>query len=82
MKDGAQEILGKTISGVVIKRGKGRPPASQLFITFTDGTYFEFYSDGLIVPSGGVDAGTLDNVRKYLSEITEVVFEAYPRRGF
>jgi len=82
VKDGAQEILGKTISGIAIRHGKGRQPASQLFITFADGTYFEFYSDGVIVPSGGADAGTLDDVRRYLSEITDVVFETYPRRGF
>ena len=58
------------------------PPASQLFIAFAGGTYFAFYSDGAIVPSGGVDQGTLEDVRRYLSEITDVVFETYPRRGF
>lgn len=74
-------LLDKTISGIAIKNGKGRQPASQLFITFADGTYFEFYSDGVIVPSGA-DPGTLDDVRRYLSEISDVVFETYPRRGF
>lgn len=54
MKDGPQEILGKTINGVAIKHGGGRQPASQLFITF-DGRYFDFYSYGAIVPSGGID---------------------------
>lgn len=82
MKDGPQEILGKTINGVAIKHGGGRQPASQLFITFADSTYFEFHSDGAVVPSGGVDRGTLADVRRYLSEIADVVFETYPRRGF
>lgn len=75
-------LLDKTISGIAIKNGKGRQPASQLFITFADGTYFEFYSDGVIVPSGGADPGALDDIRRYLSGITGGVFETYPRRRF
>lgn len=38
----AQDILGKTITGVVVKEGTS--PTAQVFLTFSDGTYFEFYS--------------------------------------
>lgn len=81
MKDGAQEILGKSISGVVIKSSPDQP-RSQLFLLFADGTCFEFYSDGSIRPTGGVDRVTIEDVRRYLKGRTEVVFEAYPKRGF
>jgi hypothetical protein len=37
MKDGAMEILGKTIRGVLITTGPGRP-TSQVFLVFEDGT--------------------------------------------
>lgn len=81
MKDGAQEILGRTISGVVIKSGSGREPTSQLFLVFSDGSYFEFYSgSGHIHPTGGVSPGGIDEVRRYMDRATEVVFETYPKK--
>ena len=38
----AQDLLGKTITGIVVKEGTS--PKAQVFLTFADGTYFEFYS--------------------------------------
>ncbi|MBI5611906.1 MAG: hypothetical protein HY942_02375 [Gammaproteobacteria bacterium] len=79
MKDGAQEILGKTIKGIVIKTGD-KSPKSQLFLVFDDGTYYEFYSlDDVIQVTGGVSAGDIDTVRKYMSETKEIVFESFPK---
>lgn len=80
MKDGAKEILGKTIKGVVIATATGPDrPASRLFLVFADGTYFEFYSDTNIRPTGGVDPGGLDKVKAYIRKTDEIVFETYPK---
>lgn len=79
MKDGAQELLGKTIKGIVIKVGE-KIPKSQLFLVFDDGTYYEFYClDDVIQVTGGAVAGNIDDVRKYMSETREIVFESYPK---
>jgi hypothetical protein len=79
MKDGAIEILGKTIRAVVIKEAEDSP-RSQLFLVFEDGTHFEFYcSRDTIHPAGGVDPGGLDAVRRYMSGRSHIVFEAYPK---
>lgn len=79
MKDGAQEMLGRTIKGVVIKQGESTP-RSMLFLVFEDGTYFEFYSyDGEISPTGGINCGTLEDVRRYMSTTKKIVFETYPK---
>jgi hypothetical protein len=40
-------IVGKTISGVIVKEGD-ETPRSQVFLLFTDGTYYELYSDSRI----------------------------------
>ena len=78
MKEGAKEIPGKTIRGVVITTGPDEP-ASQLFLVFEDGTYYEFYSATDIRPTGGVDPGDLDRARKYIGQRNEIAFEAYPK---
>jgi hypothetical protein len=44
MIDALPHLVNKTIAHVVLKEGVG-PPA-QLFLVFTDGTYYEFYSNG------------------------------------
>jgi len=45
------DVVGKRIVGVVLKESAdGRPPRSQVFFEFADGTYFELYSDSSIYP--------------------------------
>jgi hypothetical protein len=46
MKNGARQILGKTIRAVCIKRQTLSVAKMQLFLTFTDGSVYEFYTDG------------------------------------
>lgn len=50
MKTGAKQIIGKTITGVIVKEGTHlHPPCSLLYLTFSDNTCYEFYSeDGYI----------------------------------
>jgi len=43
MKAEIQKIIGKTIKGVVVAEGF-RGPQSQLFLIFTDNTFYEIYS--------------------------------------
>jgi hypothetical protein len=46
------QLVGKTIADIVLKEGSS--PTGQLFLVFTDGTYYEFYrgsrSDGTTSP--------------------------------
>jgi hypothetical protein len=42
--EGLREMLGKTITGVIAKQNRvNRPPPSQLFLNFSDGTYLEIW---------------------------------------
>lgn len=77
MKTGARQIIGKTITGVIIKRTKGSEiPRTMLFITFDDGTYYEFYSmNGEILNTGGVVvSGGFTVLLQYLQDTHGVDF--------
>ena len=43
MRDDLQNIVGKQIKGVVVTEGES-DPRSQVFLIFSDETYYEFYS--------------------------------------
>jgi len=81
MKDTVKKILGKTVNGVIIKIHKHHgKPCSQLFITFEDNTYFEFYcSNDIIRPTGGPGAGTSEDVKKYMAEPMKIELEIRPQ---
>lgn len=64
MSGAFEEILGKKITGVCVRRNK-RNPAGQVFLVFDDYTYFEMYSYEYIVGAKGVDKGNLDTVKNY-----------------
>jgi hypothetical protein len=65
MAAAAPGIVGKTIAHVVVKKRPAQP-RSQLFLVFTDGTYYEFFCpDGDLEGSSAIDHGTLDDVRRY-----------------
>jgi hypothetical protein len=75
MKDGIRNIVGKTISGVVVKEAD-RLPRSQIYLLFSDGTYFEIYSgSGDMSGAGGVDVGGIEEVRRYMSATHRIVIE-------
>jgi len=65
-----KELLGKTITGVVTKRAAGfTPPQHQVFLLFSDGTYYEFYTvQGSIALAGGIDHGGLEEVKHYMKD--------------
>lgn len=71
MKDGARQMIGKRITGVVFKSPRdGRAaPCSQLFLLFDDGTYFELYSlASPVLPTTATRPGCLSDVLAYLGE--------------
>ena len=50
-----REMLGKTISKVVLRERRKKNPRCQLFLEFSDGTYFEFYvGEEMIKPQKGL----------------------------
>jgi hypothetical protein len=66
-------LVGKTIANVVLKEGTG--PRAQLFLVFTDGTYYEFYSASCIDGAGGIDQGGLPAVLAYGKPRQAVIFQ-------
>jgi hypothetical protein len=75
MKRGLEQIVGKTIAHVLVKE-RGGTPQSQLFLLFTDGTYYEVYStEGNIYPTHGLEQGDMEQVREYMPS-GSVTFEA------
>jgi hypothetical protein len=72
-------ILGKTITGVIVKRvSNTRSPSSQVFLVFSDNTYFELYSDtGVITSTSSLSSGGMPEVRKYMSDIAEISVDAW-----
>ena len=55
MREHMNQIIGKTIKGIVSRVNKFRPE-SQIFISFSDGTHYEFYChNGLIEGSKSIE---------------------------
>jgi hypothetical protein len=76
MKPGVKNIIGKTIAGVLVKE-RGNTPRGQVFLVFTDGTYFEFFgTEGNIEGTSDLRHGTFDDVKAYMPSGT-TAFE-YP----
>lgn len=80
MKSGAEEIIGKTVTGLIIKQAKNTSdtPQSQLFLLFDDNSYYEFYSfSGSISNTGGcLPKKSFREVYEYMKEQFDVVFHA------
>lgn len=75
MKGAIRGIIGKEIEHVLVKAGPGSP-RSQVFLVFTDGTYYELYCcDDEIRGAGGLDPGGLEAARRYMPE-RDIVLEA------
>ena len=55
MKDAIRGIVGKTVESVVISEDNKKGPTDQIFLVFTDRSYFEIYGD--LALTGGIDSG-------------------------
>lgn len=62
MKKGIEEIIGKTVTGIVKKEGS-KGLRSQVFILFSDNTYCEFYSADSEIKAANISVGGADDVR-------------------
>lgn len=78
---GIEEITGKTIERVIVKRKKGPEKGigfgMQVFLLFTDHTYYELFSDWLIGFTGRVYEGGREEVLRYASDAMDVEYETY-----
>lgn len=75
---GIQDLIGKTITGVVYKVSNENP-SSQLILVLSDGRWFEFYTvrGATIIPTHSSSPGGLEGARKYSSPPMEIIFETY-----
>jgi hypothetical protein len=62
MKAGARNIVGRTISGVLLSENNPTGPSTQVFLLFTDGSCLEFYGD---IHCSEICAGDLDWAEQY-----------------
>ncbi len=58
-----EQVIGKTIAGIVIREGAGAGPRYQFFVIFTDNTYLEFY--GAMDWSTHLETGDVETVKQY-----------------
>jgi hypothetical protein len=61
-----EQIVGKTIAGIVTREGTGSGPRYQLFVIFIDNTYLEFYGD--MGWSTHLEIGNVEAVKQYASQ--------------
>ena len=67
VKDSLSDLIGKIISGVVVAQYPKGNPRSRIYLTFSDGTAFEFWEDEeSIAMAGGLDSGGVDHITKIL----------------
>ena len=64
MKSVVGGLIGRTVSGVIVAESEKRP-RQQVFLTFTDGTYFEFWGDQFSC-AGGLQRGGISEVTAYV----------------
>ncbi len=65
-RGGFEKMIGKRIKGVVVKESSSDLPRVQVFLLFTDDTYFEFYGS-TISGCNDVDHGGLEAVKSYMA---------------
>jgi hypothetical protein len=80
---GLSQTVGKTISGVVVKNRKDGCYTGQLcfqvFLLFSDNTYYEFYNDARFTGCSGVDRGGAEEVRDYIKDVMQVAWETHTK---
>jgi hypothetical protein len=77
MKNGIRQIIGKSVSGVVLAENDERSPRTQLFLTFSDGTYLEIWGDEFTY-AGAFDRGTIETASAYAKKFGSRITEIHP----
>jgi len=75
MKSGVAEIVGRQVAGIIVATNK-RSPEQQLFLTFSDGTYFEIWGSNFNC-SGGVDQKGPQAAINYITQNGGTITAAY-----
>ena len=67
VKGSLNDLIGKIISGVVVAQYPKGNPRSRIFLTFSDGTAFEFWEDEeSIAMAGALDRGGVNQITEML----------------
>ena len=74
-KQEVAQIVGKTIKHIVAKENPTAGPRYQLFLVFTDDTYYEFWSNEEIEAASHLQSGGLDGARTYGTRGKNIVVE-------
>ncbi len=75
MKEGLGDILGKTISAVVVAENN-RQPRHQVFLVFSDDTQLELYGEAFTC-SGSLDRGGVPRAESYAKKLGARITEIY-----
>jgi len=73
MDKALRRLIGKTVAHVIVKEGSG--PSTQLFLVFSDDTYYEFFTDGVLDGASAIDIGDLKTGLAYGAPEQPVVFQ-------
>ena len=71
MKPGLGDIVGKTIFSIVVADCKSGP-RHQVFLVFSDGTYFEFYGESFNCNDGVCHGDAIQYVENIGTRVTHV----------
>jgi hypothetical protein len=76
MKSSIAELIGKTITQVVVVENHSNP-TQQLFLIFSDKTSMELYGDW-IKCAGALDSGGLPSVLEFIGRMNPKEITVYP----
>ena len=81
-KDGVDQVVGKTVTGVVMTENENSSPRSQLFLIFSDGTSYEFWVHSeKMTTASQVDQCDRDEVIRLLRNRPGTNIWAFPSSG-
>lgn len=75
MKSGIENILGKTITKVIVSEKK-EVSHRQVFLIFSDDTYFEFYGKNFSGASN-IDLGGIEDVKQFVEKMGTKIINLY-----
>lgn len=77
-KDSLSDLIGKTIRGAIVAQYPDGSPHSRMFLTFSDGTAFEFWEDAYgLQMAGELDDGYVDQLVEMLERRDGAVVTAF-----
>lgn len=78
VKDSLSDLIGKIISGAVVAQYPKGNPRSRIFLTFSDGTAFEFWEDEETMSmAGDLDEDGVDQIVKMLEGRKGAIVRAF-----